>query len=139
MINMKHLFSLIILFATMANAQNKLSVNVSGVKSSKGHINVAVYDTSDGFLKFDKVYMTDSTNAQQGSTKLTIDNLPDGEYALAVFHDINANAKLDKNWLGIPKEDIGFSNAKMKTFGPPPFEECVVVLDTDTEITVVLK
>ena len=37
-------------------------------------------------------------------------DIPPGTYAIAVFHDENANGKLDKNFLGIPCEGYGASN-----------------------------
>lgn len=136
---MKRFWILLLLFPVFGTAQNTLSVHVSGVKTSDGKISVAVYDTSEGFLKFDKVYVGSSTIAKKGTTHLVIDDLPNGEYALAAFHDENANDELDTNWLGIPKEAVGFSNAKMKTFGPPRFKECALQLTSDAEITIKIK
>ncbi|WP_394747724.1 DUF2141 domain-containing protein [Spongiimicrobium salis] len=136
---MKRFCVLFLLLPCFALAQNTLSVNVSGVKTSDGKISVAVYDTSEGFLKFDQVFKGTSASAQKGITNVVIDDLPDGEYALAVFHDKNANDELDTNWLGIPKEAIGFSKAKMKTFGPPRFKECAMKIDADAEITIKIK
>ena len=135
---MKHVFFIFLLLPFLAFSQHQLSVNVTGVKTSKGNISVAVYDTSKGFLKFDKVYMSNSTTAEKGTTQLLIADLPRGEYALAVFHDKNGNNELDTNFIGIPKEPIGFSKGKMKMFGPPLFEECVFKFDKNTEIVVVL-
>lgn len=50
-------------------------------------------------------------------------NLPEGVYAVSVFHDENMNQKLDKNFMGIPKEGYGASNNPKKKMGPPDFEE----------------
>lgn len=119
-------------------SQHQLAVNVSGVKKSEGKISVAVYDESEGFLKFDKVYMSNSAAAAKGTTQVIIKDLPDGEYALAVFHDKNGNNELDTNFMGIPKEPIGFSKAKMKMFGPPCFKECAFALVSNSEITIAL-
>ena len=133
---MKRLFLFLVLFPVLAFSQNELSVAVHGVPSSEGKISVAVYNSEEGFLKFDKVFKCDSIVAQKGVTHLSIKNIPEGEYALAVFYDENGNDKLDTNWLGIPKEKVAFSNAKMKTFGPPAFKECSfrVVNDLALEI-----
>ncbi len=120
-------------------AQNQLLVDVSGVRSSDGYIQVALYNQKDAFLKTEGVYRNDSTKAQQGVTRLAFNDLPPGNYALAVFHDANANDRLDTNWVGIPKEPMGFSNARMKTFGPPSFEECLVELKGNTEIAVEIE
>jgi len=129
--------SLILLFLPLFGfSQNKLTVEVEGVKSSSGNINIAIYNKAEGFLKFENVFLSDSTLANAGKTEVQINNLPNGEYALAVFHDENGNNKLDTNWLGIPKEPIGFSQAQMKTFGPPSFKECAFSISSDKAIKI---
>ena len=50
-------------------------------------------------------------------------SLLEGIYAISVFHDENMNQKLDKNFMGIPKEGYGASNNPKKKMGPPNFEE----------------
>jgi uncharacterized protein (DUF2141 family) len=50
-------------------------------------------------------------------------DLPAGVYAVSVFHDENMNQKLDKNFVGVPKEGYGASNNPKKKMGPPSFEE----------------
>ncbi len=117
-----------------ALAQNTLSVKINNIASTHGKVNVAVYNSDDTFLSFDKVLKAHSVSAHKGSVELTIADLPAGEYALAVFHDENDNGKLDTNWLGIPKEKVAFSNAKMKTFGPPKYKECAFTVNSDYEI-----
>lgn len=135
---MKHFLFYLTFLPLICFAQHDLSIEISNVKTSNGTINVAVYDASDTFLKFDKVYKADSVLAQKGKTQIKIKGLPEGQYALAIFHDENGNNKLDTNWLGVPKEDIGFSNARMKTFGPPQFEECAFRLNAHSQIEISL-
>ena len=119
-------------------SQNKLNIEVTGVPNSEGSIRVAVYNTSETFLSHDQVFKTGSVIAHEGITEVSIDDLPDGEYAIALYHDANGNDELDTNWLGIPKEPVGFSNAKMKTFGPPKFRECSFKMEPITEVQVAL-
>ncbi len=135
---MKNLLYILVLLPFFASSQNKLSITVEGVKSSEGRINVAIYNQSDGFLKFDKVFKCDSIKAHKGITYIAINDLPEGDYALAIFHDENGNNELDTNWLGIPKEAFGFSNAKVKLFGPPSFRECTLSIKADSEIHIAL-
>jgi uncharacterized protein (DUF2141 family) len=138
-VKMLKILKLLLFFLPVAGlAQNELIVQVQGVRSSLGNINVAVYNKADGFLKFEGVYISDSTQAIAGRTQIRITNLPSGEYALAVFHDQNGNNVLDTNWLGIPKEPVGFSNARMKTFGPPSFKECSFRLSSNQAVQVSL-
>ena len=51
--------------------------------------------------------------------------MPQGNYAIAVYHDKNKNGKIDTNLLGIPKEDYGFSNDARGKFGPASWNDAV--------------
>ena len=92
----------------------------------------------EGFLHFDQVYSARSAPASKGQTLVVFDDLPEGTYAVALYHDSNSNAKLDKNFLGIPKEKVAFSHAKMRTFGPPDFKDCAFKLKEDTRLKITL-
>ncbi len=131
------LLSLLIL-PVLGFSQNNLVIEVVGVSNSEGNIKVALYNTADTFLSHEHVYKTDSVMARQGMTQLSLEDIPDGEYAIAIFHDANGNDELDTNWLGIPKEPIGFSKSGMKTFGPPKFKDCSFRIQPVTQIQVAL-
>jgi len=133
------LVSIFLILPLFAIAQYDLTVTVNNVTSNEGKISVAVYDTADGFLEFDKVFKAESAPSQKGSTEVVIKDLPEGTYAIAAFHDENDNDELDTNMFGIPKEPLGFSKGKMKTFGPPSFEECAFKLTSDQSISVPIK
>jgi len=134
---MKKLAVCFLLLPVLIFAQNRLSVVLEGIKSSEGNIQVAVYNQSEGFLKSDHVYKYESIKARKGIMHIDIDDLPVGVYALAIFHDENGNNHLDTSWLGIPRESIGFSRARMKTFGPPSFRECAMKIDGNSQIRIV--
>ena len=38
-------------------------------------------------------------------------------------HDENSNGKLDRNFVGMPKEGVGASNDAKGSFGPPKFAD----------------
>ena len=65
--------------------------------------------------------------------------LPHGEYAIAVFVDLNGNGKMDKNFLGIPKEQYGFSNNVMGTMAAPSFEQAKFEVKGPTIHNIILK
>ncbi|MFC4221483.1 DUF2141 domain-containing protein [Flagellimonas marina] len=133
---MKMIFFGILLLPLSLFAQNTILVHVKNVDSTNGHVNVALYDSDETFLSFDGVLKTGSVPAREGVVTLQIVDLPIGEYAVAVFHDENGNGKLDTNWLGIPKEKVAFSRAKMHTFGPPKYKECAFKVTSDYEISI---
>lgn len=55
-----------------------------------------------------------------------------GEYAVAVFHDENANNDLDRNMFGIPSEGTGASNDAINLFGPPRYDDARFVYPPNT-------
>ncbi len=67
-------------------------------------------------------------------------DVPEGDYALRMFRDINENGKLDTNALGIPSEPYTFSNNARSAFGPPDFNSAKFsVAGSKTVISVILK
>ncbi|MBC2838436.1 DUF2141 domain-containing protein [Robiginitalea sp. SC105] len=127
------------LFPLSLLGQNRLQIDVEGVEASEGEIQVAVYNQAENFLTIEGVYRSDSTKASKGTTRVFLEDLPSGRYALAIFHDRNSNRELDTNWIGIPKEPMGFSNSRMKTFGPPSFRDCELFLESDSHIVIRLE
>ena len=105
---------------TVAAAQGALQVDVSGMRSAKGNVTITIYpDDAAHFLdgKF-------KVARQQVPTTLPVTSacfvLPaPGVYAVALFHDENADGHLNTNALGIPTEGYGFSNNPTLYFGPP--------------------
>ncbi|MEM9076750.1 MAG: DUF2141 domain-containing protein [Bacteroidota bacterium] len=128
--------SFFLLLPILALSQHTLSVTVYNVPSSDGKVSVAMYDSASSFLKFEEVVKSGSSSAQEGMTTVTIKDIPEGEYAIALFHDKNGNDALDTNWLGIPKEKVAFSKAKMRTFGPPKYEDCAFRITSDDKISI---
>jgi len=83
-------------------------IEISGVTIKGGSVYVAVYSN-------EKDYDADNSCASfildpTGTTLSQSLTLPAGEYLVAVFQDTNNNGKLDENFLGMPKEPIGFTN-----------------------------
>jgi uncharacterized protein (DUF2141 family) len=114
-----------ILYANLAGAAD-LTIHVDDLKAAGGNVLVAVYGSEGTFLK--KPDGASGAPASPGATQVVIKDLPEGTYAFAVFHDANSNGKMDKNIVGIPTEDYGFSNNAMGKMGPPSFNDAKFVL-----------
>ncbi len=119
------------------SAQNKLEVTIKGMKSEKGSVLIAVYDSEGSFMK--KHIASRKVKAAEGSLTIVFDNLKPGNYAVSTFHDENENEKLDSNFFGIPKELYGFSNNAKGSFGPPSFANARVTIDHVKKITIDLR
>jgi uncharacterized protein (DUF2141 family) len=106
-----------------ATNQGALHVSVSGMRSAKGNVTITIYpDDAAHFLdgKF-KVARQTLPVTLPVTTACFVLPVP-GVYAVALFHDENANGHLDTNALGIPTEGYGFSNNPTLYFGPPDLD-----------------
>lgn len=56
-----------------------------------------------------------------GKARFDFRDLPFGDYALVVHHDVNDNGVIDHDFAGLPKEPLGFSNGfKLGVFSGMP-------------------
>ena len=55
-------------------------------------------------------------------------NLEPGRYAAVAVDDEDGDGKLGENFLGVPTEPYGFSNAAQGFLGPPTFDAAAVAL-----------
>jgi uncharacterized protein (DUF2141 family) len=135
------LFPCCLLLAAAAGASAGASaatveVHVTGVAGGKGKINVAVCDR-ERFLK--QCVYTASAPAKDGENVIAVPDVPKGRWAVLVYQDENGNGELDRNFIGIPKENYGFSRNAAGKFGPPSFEDAVIeVADEPTVANVKL-
>jgi uncharacterized protein (DUF2141 family) len=72
------------------------------------------------------------------TAQVIFSDVPQGIYAVSVLHDENLNGKLDKNFMGIPKEGYGPSNNPAKKRRAPTFDEAKFSLDAP-EQTIEIK
>jgi len=125
---------------------SELVINLSDQKKA-GTLMLAIYNNAEAFegsvikekrsevgvFKGLELYLE-----PKDSMRLSIE-IPDGEYAIAFFIDANGNKKLDKNFLGIPKEQFGFSNNAMGTLSAPSFEQAKFKVAGNTVQNIKLK
>jgi len=100
-----------------------LTVVVDNVRSNAGRVHVALCPQKS-FLKHDCL-LEASSPAQSGTTSVSFANVPPGEWAAQAFQDENGNKKVDQNFLGIPREGVGFSRDAKIVLGPPKWRDAV--------------
>jgi len=119
----------------------KLTVALAGIRSDQGTIVCELYASRDGYPKDStKALQLKKVGIQQRTASCVFEGLARGTYAVAAYHDENANGKLDTNFLGIPSEGVAASNDAKGTMGPPSFEKAkFAVSSTDLTITLHLS
>lgn len=74
------------------------------------------------------------------SVSVSFDQLPCGDYAVAVVHDLNGDGVVATNFLGIPQEGLGASRNAKRMFGPPRFEDAKLTIQPGrTEVPILLS
>jgi uncharacterized protein (DUF2141 family) len=109
-----------------AAAGSVLEVRVGKVRNGRGRVHVDIC-TADQFLK-DCPYSAEAP-AMAGATTVKVRNLPPGLYAAQVFHDENGSGDVERNFLGLPKEGVGFSKITRKLLRAPRFREAAFRYD----------
>ena len=107
----------------------ELQINVSNIESN-GNLVIAVWSNPDSWNS----NATNSSGQREGfdygykewvekDKFSTTINLPKGVYLISILLDKNLNNILDKNFIGMPIEQYGFSSKKQIRFRKPKFDE----------------
>lgn len=119
--------------------EHTLTITVENMDSNEGNLGILIFSGPKGWAEDRQAALKDiSVPAQKGAQKVTV-QLPEGNYAVALIHDVNVNHKLDKNFIGMPKEYWGMSNNPHATIKAPPIEKAMFTLDGDKEVKIALQ
>ena len=105
-----------------APASGSLTVYIYGLRSTDGHVRVALFPDKSGFPSDSKkALIVGVIKGADGRAGVRFDNIPPGTYAVACYHDENDNKELDEDQHFKPTEGYGISRDAKGTFGPPKF------------------
>ncbi len=106
------------------------SLTISNINSIKGKIRIGFYTMKDGFPEQGKASIIKVMNPEKtGTVTFTFTDVPTGHYSIATFQDLNGDEKINKNFIGYPKEPFGFSNNFKPKLSAPKFNDCEIVFD----------
>ena len=115
----------VILAAVPARAAT-LEIVIGNVRAASGTVRASVC-TAETFLA-DYCAVNGQAKARAGEVVVTFPNLPPGTYAVQAHLDEDDDGQIDRNFLGIPREGLGFSNDAPFRFGPPSFGDAAISL-----------
>ncbi|MCC6917858.1 MAG: DUF2141 domain-containing protein [Alphaproteobacteria bacterium] len=116
----------------------RLTVSVTDLKSAEGQVAITVYpDEEKRFLAAGGKLARQRVSAVAPTTAACFYLPAAGYYAVAIYHDANANHDFDRTMLGFPDEGFGFSRDPQSTVGLPDLDEVrFPVAAGDTAITI---
>jgi uncharacterized protein (DUF2141 family) len=109
-----------------------LTVIVDNLKSPEAPIEMSIYGPENKFPSKDGQLKKYRFRPQQGKLIAKINDLSYGEFALALYQDVDSDGEIDKNGLGIPTEPYAFSNNFRPVIKAPSFKDCKFVYDATT-------
>jgi uncharacterized protein (DUF2141 family) len=116
-----------------------LRIHVDGFRNTRGNLGTVIFTSAAGWPEDTSKSLRHGPAPIDQSTRTAVAEwqLPPGTYGVAAIHDENSNHKLDRNFLGIPKEGFGFANNPHVGLSAPPFSAALVhVACPATDITI---
>ena len=122
------------------SAQAKVVAEVVNFENNKGVCRACIFNNAASFngeggepLKCVQVQVRNKT------ALVSFEGLQHGTYAIFLFHDMNSNNKMDKNFLGIPKEGYGASKNKLPFANAPNFNENKFTLENGASLQLKIR
>lgn len=114
-----------------------LTIKVEGIKQvENSSIMIAVYNDEDAFLDQDLMFKKVEVPADSSVIEYTFKELPQGYYAISMYHDEDNDNEMDRKWYGPPKEGYGFSNNFTSNIRPARFDDASFKLMEDKIIDI---
>lgn len=115
--------------------QGRIILLVKEIQVSKsGQLSVGIFSKED-FLSVGKQLMGKEVPVKKTTQQVVFEDVPPGTYGVAVFQDINKDSDLATNFVGFPREPIGFSNNARIKFGPPSFSDASFTIEAGKTAT----
>jgi uncharacterized protein (DUF2141 family) len=117
-----------------------LSVRLSSTAGQEGSIRIAVFDSGKGFENeapiISKVL---AFQDEREPLEYTFNQLPVGSFAVAAYHDLNNDGKLNRNLFGVPVEPYAFSKEPTSKWRAPKWEEILISSEGLDQLNIPLK
>ena len=135
------LLLIVITSLLLFSAENKstLTLTIENISKADAPLRVGFYKKGAEFPEkgkstFSKILTPDKT----GKVSFKIEGVEHGEWAVAMYHDLNNNNEIEKNFFGVPEEPYGFYRNFKPKLSAPDFEDCSFTFNGDKEIVVEL-
>ena len=125
------------IFAVDMEAQSMslgdIIVIITDLRNTDGEILISLYDKAEGFPRDREAIVRAAAVEPDASGQVTtiFEDLPHGDYAIAVLHDEDGSKGMTFGSFHLPKEGYCFSNNVKVRFKPPKFKKSKFTLDGD--------
>ncbi len=117
---MKTIACILVLLVASSTLAAELTIKIKNVNNDSGTIYIAVWNNEENWPNGEPLHAL-TASPELDVTTVSIE-IPEGTYAISVYHDLNDNDEMDNNAIGMPKEPWGVSNDAPARFGPPKWK-----------------
>jgi uncharacterized protein (DUF2141 family) len=107
----------------VASELGSVTIEMQGIHYNDGQAIFILMDSEPSHRGDAPIFIRKLEPVNQHGAQVTIADVPTGDYSAVIYHDLNANGKLDRNFFGKPIEPYGFSNNARNLFGIPDFDD----------------
>jgi len=111
-----------------------ITVVITDLRNTDGKILISLYDKAEGFPRDRSAIIRTAAIQPDASGQVTtvFEDLPHGDYAIAVLHDEDNSLGMTFGALHLPKEGYCFSNNLKVRFKPPKFKKARFTLEGES-------
>jgi uncharacterized protein (DUF2141 family) len=117
---------------------HSLAIEIRHIDCCQGVMRVALYNHANHWLNEQGMVRGQALPLLGTEQTVEFAGLPAGDYAVALYQDINGNARLDRFLGMIPREPYGFSG-NQGGIGKPSFRASKVSVPAVSEITIDMR
>ncbi len=94
------LFFLFPIYSGETRSSSDLIIEIKGIETVEGKIQIGIYNDEDKFPEVGGAYRSEYFTVTAKEMSCTIKDLPNGVYAIALFHDVNSDGECNLNFWG---------------------------------------
>jgi uncharacterized protein (DUF2141 family) len=108
-----------------------ITIVITDLRSGEGEVLISLYNKAEGFPRDRSTIIRAAAVTPDGSDQVTtvFEDLPYGDYAIAVLHDEDLSQGMTFGRFRLPKEGYCFSNNVKVRFKAPKFKKAKFALD----------
>jgi uncharacterized protein (DUF2141 family) len=117
---------------TRPPALGDITIIVTNLRNTDGEVLISLYDKAEGFPRDRSAIVRSVAIVPDGSDQVAtvFEDLPYGDYAVAVLHDEDRSLGMTFGRFRMPKEGYCFSNNVKVRFKAPSFKKAKFTLDS---------
>lgn len=123
-----------------SQARPCLDLVIAHLGEGDGPVRISIETEESWFVDDAESYRTFTLpRTAESEVSLRIEDLPEGEYAIRVFHDEDGDNELNRRFYGPPREPYGFSGKKTDRMLPKSFDYAKFHFDKPMTMTITLR